>query len=781
MDLARADELAEQESRQLVENQKHEIPKQVIHKVDKAFKHGKGSSKKQLVLGNKKCFRCGSSKHLAPNCKHKNDTCRYCHKKGHFEKVCFKKQRDSSKGQGHTHHVTTLDSEPASDDEEFTFYINKVDTDPNKFKHFCLPVTVEGQFLNMEIDTGSSVTILNTKDFASLGLSVQSLNPSTAVLKTYTSDTIKCLGEKSIEVQIGDQKDNIVIRVVETKGPSLLGRDIMMKFKLPWKNIFNVSISERDQIIQKFADLFDVSVVGKLKDIQVQMREHDHKPIFFKLRPVPFSILGQYEKALDKLEAEGIIEKVDYLDGASPTVPVLKTSGDLRICGDYSVTINKCSDLEQYPIPTFEELLHKLKSGVKYTKLDLSQAYHQLELAPESRKYTTINTTKGLYQYNRLTFGINSAVSIFQRTMENVLQALPGCCIFVDDILVTGENEEKHKENLYRVLSKLQDYGLKLKKDKFYYMMDEITYLGYTISRNGISPTQEKAEALKQAKPPTNVSELQSFIGMANLLRRFVPDFAKVMSPLYELLCKKTVWCWGKSQTEAFEKIKDLLCSETVLKHYNEKEKLVMKCDASSVGIGAVLLQPAQSGDLQPVAYASRILNSAECNYSQIERESLAIIFGVTKFRQYLLGRHFELFTDHKPLVTLLGEHNGVPQLVSAHIKCWALTLAAYNYTIAYIAGKENVCADFLSRKLIEGEPTSAETVTSNVLFVDTDNIVKAQTVRSETRKDPVLYRVLQFTKNGWPSEVDSELLPFYRKRLELSNDDDVLLWDTRF
>ena len=218
-----------------------------------------------------------------------------------------------------------------------------------------------------------------------------------------------------------------------------------MKLKLPWKNIFNVSISERDQIIQKFSDLFDVSVVGKLKDIQVHLRVHDHKPIFFKPRPVPFSICGQYEKALDKLEAEGIIEKVDYSDWASPTVPVLKPSGDLRICGDYSVTINKCSDLEHYPIPTFDELLHKLKSGVKYTKLDLSQAYHQLELAPESRKYTTINTTKGLYQYNRLTFGINSAVSIFQRIMENVLQALPRCCISVDDILVTGENEEKHK------------------------------------------------------------------------------------------------------------------------------------------------------------------------------------------------------------------------------------------------------------------------------------------------------------------------------------------------
>ena len=122
-----------------------------------------------------------------------------------------------------------------------------------------------------------------------------------------------------MEVQIGDQKDNIVIRVVETKGPSLLGRDIMMKFKLPWKNIFNVSISERDQIIQKFADLFDVSVVGKLKDIQMHLRVHNHKPIFFKPRPVPFSIRGQYEKALDKLEAEGIIEKVDYSDWASPT------------------------------------------------------------------------------------------------------------------------------------------------------------------------------------------------------------------------------------------------------------------------------------------------------------------------------------------------------------------------------------------------------------------------------------------------------------------------------
>ena len=150
------------------------------------------------------------------------------------------------------------------------------------------------------------------------------------------------------------------------------------------------------------------------------------------------------------------------------------------------MTINKFSVMEQYPIPSLEELLSKLSGRTRFTKIDLSQACHQLELTPESRKYTTINRHQGLYQYKRLTYGVTSAVSIFQRTIENVLKELPGCCVCIDDILVSGGTDEIHLENLYRMLQRLQECGLKLNPNKFHFMLDQVVYLGTTISAEGI-------------------------------------------------------------------------------------------------------------------------------------------------------------------------------------------------------------------------------------------------------------------------------------------------------
>ena len=170
-----------------------------------------------------------------------------------------------------------------------------------------------------------------------------------------------------------------------------------------------------------------------------------------------------------------------------------------------------------------------MQGGKKCTKLDLSKAYHQLELTPESKNFTTINTTKGLYQYNRLPFGVTSVVAIFQRSSENRLNDVPGCVVYIDDILITGNSDEEHLQNLRQVLNRLQEKGIKLKFD---FMLDKVNYLGFVISSTGISPTQDKVKAFHMAKAPKNVAELQSFIGMANFLRQFIPNFAEIMSPL---------------------------------------------------------------------------------------------------------------------------------------------------------------------------------------------------------------------------------------------------------
>ena len=638
----------------------------------------------------------------------------------------------------------------------------------------------------MELDTGSAVSILSQPDFEQLGESLSTLTEPTIHMKGFSGNTIQCLGEKEMMVEINGVSKPVLLRVAANKGPSLLGRDILAQFTLPWKDIFAVHVNvpsakNRAEILEQFRELFDTSTVGKFNKAQVTLHVDDSKPVFMKARTVPFSINGMYEKALEKLEKEGIIQKVEYSKWASPTVTVEKPDGSIRICGDYSRTINAHSDLEQHPLPTLDEILAKLSGGQKFTKLDLSQAYHQLELDPQSRAFTTISTNKGLFEYVRLPFGIHSAVSIFQRTMEAILSDIPGCIVYVDDILVSGKNDAEHLENLERVLNRLQEAGMKLKPSKFHFMLNEITYLGHQISASGITPTPEKVEALKNAKPPTSVSELQSFIGSATYLQRFIPRFADIMVPLYSLLKKGSFWKWASEEQTAFDEVKEALCSTSVLAHYSTDKDLFLQTDASGVGLGAVLFQREPTGEVRPVGYASRTLTKAEKNYSNIERESLALVYGATKFRQYLLGRPFVLRTDHRPLLKLFGHNEAVPMLVSTRMKKWRLVLSAYNYQMEYEPGKENVFADFMSRKPLDGVPSKSETCTSQVLFVDRDvEIVKAATVVAKTKRDPMLSQVLRYTNGGWPESVAPDLLPYFVKRWELTVSDGMLLWNDR-
>ena len=635
------------------------------------------------------------------------------------------------------------------------------------------------------MDTGSGVSVLAAHAFKKAHGDFTTLRKPTVTLKGFSGSNIECIGETTLPITIEGTTERALLRVVSHDGPSLLGRDLLNMFALPWKQLFAQRdavnhICEEESVRKEFSKLFDNSTVGKMEGVQVRLHVNDEKLVFIKARDVPFAIREQYNQTLDKLEHEGIIRKVTHSNWASPTVPVTKLDGSIRMCGDYSGTINKCSPLEQHPIPTLDELLSKLSGGKRFTRLDLSQAYHQLELEPESREFTTISTHRGLYEYMRLPFGVNSAVSIFQRTIENLLADLPCCAVYIDDILVTEKTDKEHWVNLRNVLRRLEDAGMKLKPDKMEFMSEAVTYLGHRISENGVSPTDEQVKAIKNASRPNDVAELQSFIGSANYLRRFIPRFAQTMAPLYALLKQDSKWKWGPVEENAFDQIKDAMSSDTVLGHFSCSNDVGVQVDASGMGLGAVLFQPDQDEYLRPIAYASRVLTAAEKNYSQIEREALALVYGVQKFRQYLLGRPFILRTDHKPLISLFNPHKSVPMLTSTRLKKWRLVLAAYTYSLAFVPGKNNIFADYLSRKPALETPSKVEIVEEQVLQLVVERVVNAEAVSYETERDPVLSKVLHFTKCGWPLEVTTDLLPYYRKRLEFTLQSGVLVWDSR-
>ena len=411
----------------------------------------------------------------------------------------------------------------------------------------------------------------------------------------------------------------------------------------------------------------------------------------------------------------------------------------------YVETSNKLSTLfltlDKYPIPKVVDLFSTLAGGKVFSKIDLSQAYQQLPLADKSKQYVVINTHKGLFRYTRLPFGVSSAPGIFQRVMENVLQGIQNVIVYLDDILLSSATESDHLKLIDHVLDRLEKAGLRARKGKCQFFVPSVTYLGHKIDAEGLHPLPDKVKAIQDAPSPTNVQELKAYLGLLTYYSRFLPNMSTVLSPLYQLLQKDVKWRWTSDENNAFLASKDLLTSSSLLVHFNPKLKLILACDASAYGIaiGAVLAHKYPDGSERSIGYASRSLTKTEKNYSQIEKEGLACIFGVNKFRSYLLGHSFELITDHKPLITLFHQHKPTSSQALARIRRLSLQLASYEYTITFRGTKLHSNADALSRLPLPNTPTEVPMEPELVLLLQHwgESPVTVNDIRKWTKRDP--------------------------------------------
>ncbi|KAK3773179.1 hypothetical protein RRG08_013764 [Elysia crispata] len=437
--------------------------------------------------------------------------------------------------------------------------------------------------------------------------------------------------------------------------------------------------------------------------------------------------------------------------------------------------------VDQYPLPTVQDLFATLSNGKKFTKLDLTQAYHQLSMEEDSKPYVTISTHIGLFHYNRMPYGIASGPAIFQKNMEEILSGIEGVQVFIDDIRLTGDSDEQHLERLDKVLEALENNGVKLNKDKCSFMQKAINYLGHTIDADGLHPQEDKVKAMQNVSRPENVKELRSFLGGVQYYGKFLPNLSATLKSLNDLLKKDQEWKWTEECEASFQKVKDMLGSKTVLTHYNPSLPVLLATDASTKGLGVVLSHRMPNGEERPIAYASRSLKKAETNYAQIEKEALGIMFGIRKFHQYVYGRCFTLITDHKPLLKILGPKNNLPSMAAARIQRWYVELCAYQYDIQYKRSEDHSNADMLSR-LPEAQQQQQYPKQETVYFSYINEMpVSAADIAAETKKDPTLARVLQFTQNGWPSYVDEEnLKSYFQRKEELTVESGVLQWGLR-
>lgn len=736
-----------------------------------------------------KCYRCGRTDHSANDCRVRSYICHNCGKQGHLAKVCRGGQSSSTPveskvNKDHKAYCMEPDLEtPVNAETNYTMYKTSAQ---DKEPPLIANVLINKRMVSMEIDTGASVSIMSETTYDSVFKQEKpSLHKGEHVeLRTYTGQKIPVVGSCSVTVEHNNQKTELPLLIVSGQGPNLLGRDWLRHLKLAWQEIHQVKHAySTAEIMTQYEELFRDDL-GELKGQTVQIKiKSDAQPKFCKARTVPFAMKKQVEDELDRLQKSGVIEPVTFSRWAAPIVPVIKENGTIRICGDYKATVNQAANVDSYPLPRVEELFAAMSGGQTFSKLDLSHAYLQLVLDEPSRELATINTHRGLFQYTRMPFGISAAPAIFQRTIESLLADIPQAVAFLDDILVTGKSETEHIANLDRVLTRLQNAGLRLKREKCKFFAPEVVYLGHRINAAGLHPTTEKVQAINDAPVPRNVTELKSYLGILNYYAKFLPNLSSLVAPLHCLLRKTTRWSWGTAQEEAFRKSKELLMSAQVLVHYNPEEELVLSCDASPYGVGAVLAHRTSDGTEHPIAYASRSLSPPERNYSQLDKEGLAMVFGVKKFHQYVYGRKFEISTDHKPLLGLFLEGRMIPPMASSRIQRWALTLSAYDYRLVYKPGPLNGNADALSRLPLPHTPSHVPVPADYVMVMDhmESTPVSPEKIRLWTGRDPVLSQVRSFVMNGWPAEcANTAMKPYICRKTELSIQDGCIMWGSR-
>ena len=685
-------------------------------------------------------------------------------------------------------HVNNIDEEPSNnpeltsedsydDDEVNSFIVFTID-DNNKGTTF--PVIINNTTVPILIDSGSSINLIDEETYSKI-IPKLTLTPSKSKIFAYQAQTpLKLLGEFNTVIQAGEQYTNVSITVIQGKGKSILSKTTAEKLDLlrvgpPLSKPINHLDETQtvDTILAKHKEIFEGH--GLLKNTEIKLHiDPEATPIATPLRRIPWHTRQKVSAELKRLQQLDIIEKYNGpTTWLNPYVVVPRKSSDqIRLCLDMRKA-NEAITRERHVIPKFDEILPELHNATVFSKIDLREGYHQLLLHPDSRDITTFATHEGIFRYKRLIFGINSAFEIFQKKIELVITDCPGAKNISDDILIWGSTQEEHDKNLTTVLQRLLEHGLRLNREKCIFSVYKLIFAGHLLTANGIKPDQAKTDAILHIKPPTNVTEVRSFLGLVNFCNRFIKDFATISEPIRRLTRKKQPFIWKLEQQTAFDKLKQALQDPQIMAYYNPNAKIKLIVDASPFGLGGILSQRQPDGEFKVVSYGSRALTDVESRYSQTEREALAVHWALEHFHYYIFDTHVMVISDHKPLETLLSPRSSPPP----RIQRWLLKMQAYDYTIVYEPGYKNA-ADMLSRNPKQQSTYSLDTDTTHYVNMVTAHAtpvsVNLDQISKETAKDHILPIIITSLRTGkWNKTAHRR---YYSTRFNLSVTDTGIL-----
>ncbi|XP_047987090.1 uncharacterized protein LOC125226951, partial [Leguminivora glycinivorella] len=568
------------------------------------------------------------------------------------------------------------------------------------------------------VDTGAEISVLSSH---------HKKNQISSTYKLYAANNtpIKTYGDKTITLNLGLRRDLRWTFVIADIKTSILGADFIRHYKLlidlDQKKLIDkttkfqvdaVEVSTTQEAVylissdQEFYDILreypDVLRPMSVKTPAKHSVQHfittTGPPLFARPRPLPPDKYAAAKAEFERLMAMGICEPSNS-PWASPLHVVTKKDGTLRVCGDYR-RLNAVTQPDRYPLPRIQDFTYQLHNKKIFSKLDLKMAYFWIPMNKEDAQKTSIITPFGLFKFNSMTFGLRNSSQTFQRFMHDVLRGIDGCFCFVDDLLLSSYNEEEHKTLLRQVLERLDKYGVTLNVDKCEFGRRKINFLGYEVSSDGISPTQERIQAISNYPKPKTVCELRRFLGMLNFYRDCLPHQAELQSQLNKYLHNskkndKTLIEWNPETEEAFIKCRQSILKATTLSYPVHGAPLSIMTDASDHSLGGVVQQKVDNA-WKPLAFFSKAMSPTQRRYSTYDRELLAIYTAIKHFRRLIEGNDVIVYTDHRPLthaLTRAPSNSDTPRRErQLHF------ISQFCSSIQYIPGDKNNIADALSR-----------------------------------------------------------------------------------
>ena len=649
--------------------------------------------------------------------------------------------------------------------------------------------------LKAKLDTGAQGNILpiriyrrmfphnlTTDGFPNPG----ALHQANTILTAYGGARITQYGTCTIPCEYKGTQTKATFFVTAADGPAIIGLPTSLKLKLvtlncslqkeapnesPTPDTSSKRVKDKEDLIAQYPECFNG--IGKFEGKYHITLDPAVPPVIHSPRRVPISMKDDIKRELDDMAAQGIIAKVKE---GEPTAWVnslvyrRKANGSLRICLDPK-DLNKAIRREHHVTTTLEEILPKLSGAQVFSIVDVKCGYWNVELDEESTYLTTFNSPFGRYRFLRMPFGLKMSQDVFQAKIDQTFEGCKGVVGIADDIVVSGKTTEDHDRHMHGMMKRCKTTGLKLNPDKCKIKEEKIKFYGVICSADGVQPDPGKVSALKHMAAPSNLQELQTFLGLATYMGPFIPNLSNLTAPLREIGKKGNTFDWIPTHDTIFEKIKQSITEEVTLSYFNADKPVTLQVDASTKGLGAALLQ-----ENKPIAFASKALTDTESRYANIERELLAVVYGCERFHTYLYGRHFTTESDHKPLESIHLKH-----LTAAppRLQRMLLRLQPYDLTIKYKPGKEMLLADALSRLSPEDRlpMRNLDVQIHEICPQVADSMM--QKIKEETPKDPELLALKEIVYSGWPStnkELPILVKPYWSYRDELTVEDGILM-----